>query len=199
MRHWRCVAWYDIVIISWLVSNVYFNCIDPDAIYYDMNIATVWHCTSVSHTPPLSIGRIFVCALFWCWVSICDLVSNSLIDCYFIMTSGNIIGFSGYSIHFLTTQFGLCYYVVLVLQQGTSFDVSAPRHFLWILDWICYRRTPLYQFEIFYKDIILGSSRLCDWLSLWCLLPRMNHLPPVCRSTFRIYLVWNDGGFVSMT
>ena len=29
-----------------------------------------------------------------------------------------------------------------------------------------------------------GSSRLCNWLSLRRLVPWMNHLPPVCWSTF---------------
>ena len=32
--------------------------------------------------------------------------------------------------------------------------------------------------------ILLGSGRLCNWLSLWCLVLWINHLSPVCRSTF---------------
>ena len=41
-------------------------------------------------------------------------------------------------------------------------------------------------------------SRLCNWLSLRCLVPWINHLPPVCWSTFGI-LVWNDSGYVNLT
>ena len=29
-----------------------------------------------------------------------------------------------------------------------------------------------------------GRSRLCIWLFLWCLVPQINHLPPVCWSIF---------------
>ena len=39
---------------------------------------------------------------------------------------------------------------------------------------------------------------LCNWLSLRCLVPWINHLPPVCWSTFGI-LVWNDSGYVNLT
>ena len=33
-------------------------------------------------------------------------------------------------------------------------------------------------------DILCGSSRLCSILSLWRLVPWIDHLPPVCWSTF---------------
>ena len=46
--------------------------------------------------------------------------------------------------------------------------------------------------------ILQESSRLCNWLSLRCLVPWINHLPPVCWSTFGI-LVWNDSGYVNLT
>ena len=32
------------------------------------------------------------------------------------------------------------------------------------------------------EDILQGSFKLCDWLSLWCLWPWINHLPHVSRS-----------------
>ena len=63
---WRCVAWYDTVILSCLVSNVYFNCIVQDSLYHDMDIGTIWHCALVSCTPSQSIERVFGCALVWC-------------------------------------------------------------------------------------------------------------------------------------
>ena len=49
----------------------------------------------------------------------------------------------------------------------------------------------LYMIFIYYtKDNQQGSSRLSNWLSLRCLGPWMNHLPPVWWSTFRCQLVW---------
>ena len=36
------------------------------------------------------------------------------------------------------------------------------------------------------------------WLTQSCLVPWINHLPPVCWSTFGI-LVWNDSGYVNLT
>ena len=33
-------------------------------------------------------------------------------------------------------------------------------------------------------DILQGSSRLRDWLSLWRWVPWINHLPPVCWYTY---------------
>ena len=48
------------------------------------------------------------------------------------------------------------------------------------------------------EHVLQESSRLCNWLSLRCLVPWINHLPPVCWSTFGI-LVWNDSGYVNLT
>ena len=39
-------------------------------------------------------------------------------------------------------------------------------------------------FKAWYWLILMLSSRLCNWLSLWRLVPWINHLPPVCWSTF---------------
>ena len=49
-----------------------------------------------------------------------------------------------------------------------------------------------------YLNSLLGYSRLCNWLSLRCLVPWINHLPSVCWSTFGNN-VWNDSGFVNLT
>ena len=49
-----------------------------------------------------------------------------------------------------------------------------------------YHRTPLCHIYILNYNIQQGSFRLCNWLSLWCLVSWINHLPPVCWSTFRI-------------
>ena len=55
-----------------------------------------------------------------------------------------------------------------------------PFTFLRILDWACYLRTPLW----FSTRNLQGSSGLCNCLLLWCFVPWINHLPPVCWSTF---------------
>ena len=47
----------------------------------------------------------------------------------------------------------------------------------------CYCRTS-FQIHIIILNILQGSSRRCEWLFLWCLLPWINHLPPICWSTF---------------
>ena len=38
--------------------------------------------------------------------------------------------------------------------------------------------------DILNLDILQGSFRLCNWLSLWRLVSWINHLPPACWSTF---------------
>ena len=60
----------------------------------------------------------------------------------------------------------------------------SPGHSHWILDWTCFLWTPLCHVCIPYKDILQGSSRLCNWLSLRRLVPWINHLPPVSWSIF---------------
>ena len=47
-------------------------------------------------------------------------------------------------------------------------------------------------------DIMQGSSRFCNWISLRWLVPWIHYLPPVCRSTFFRNLFWNDSGFVNI-
>ena len=71
-------------------------------------------------------------------------------------------------------------------------------HSLWMLDWTCYLRTPLCHVQMFYWDILQGSSRLCNWLSLRCLVLWINYLAQNGGPLFG-NLVWNDSGFVSLT
>ena len=44
--------------------------------------------------------------------------------------------------------------------------------------------TPLCHIYLLNLDNLQGSFRLCNWLSLWRLVPWINHLPPACLSTF---------------
>ena len=69
---------------------------------------------------------------------------------------------------------------------------------LWILNRTCYFRTPFLSCSDYLHDIMQGSSRFCNWISLRCLVPWIHHLPPVCRSTFFRNLFWNDSGFVNV-
>ena len=82
---WWCVRCYDTLILSCWVSNVHFNFIVHDSLYYKMDKGTVWHCALVSCTPSQSIGLFFLCALFWCWVSLCAPFTIFSIEFYFIM------------------------------------------------------------------------------------------------------------------
>ena len=45
-------------------------------------------------------------------------------------------------------------------------------------------RTPLCHIKLLNLDILQGSFRLCNWLSLRRLVTWINHLPPACWSTF---------------
>ena len=47
------------------------------------------------------------------------------------------------------------------------------------------QRTPLCHILLLNLDILQGSFRLCNWLSLRRLVSWINHLPPACWSTFR--------------
>ena len=64
-------------------------------------------------------------------------------------------------------------------------DVFVPGPSLRILDSTRYQRTPLCHILLLNLDILQGSFRLCNWLSLRRLVSWINHLPPACWSTFR--------------
>ena len=74
-----------------------------------------------------------------------------------------------------------------ILRSAMSYpqNVFAPGPSFRISDSTWYHRTPLCHTWILNLDILQGSFRLCNWLSLWRLLSWNNHLPPVCWSTFR--------------
>ena len=84
----RCVGWHDTVIHSCLVSNVDFGFTVQASLYHDMDISNMWHGALVSCTPSQSIGLVFGCPLFWCWVLLCVPSTNSLIELYL---SGGIL------------------------------------------------------------------------------------------------------------
>ena len=77
------------------------------------------------------------------------------------------------------------YEVFGFLQYLTSQDVFVPGPSLRILDSTRCQRTPLCHILLLNLDILQGSFRLCNWLSLRRLVSWINHLPPACWSTFR--------------
>ena len=167
------------------VFNCTFRYIVRYFLYHNMDIHTMWHCTLVSSTPSRSIGLAFGCALFWCWVPLGVPFSISFIELYFIMF------FLRPWFTFRNTFYAFSTWAVLVLQMQNSLDVSAPGHSPWILNWTSYLWTPLSHVYIPYWDILQGSSRLCNWLSLWRLVPWINHSPPVCKSaSWKSSLKW---------
>ena len=154
MWQWRCFGWYDTVLLSCLVSNVYFKCKVQDFLYHIMDIGTMWHCASFSCTQSESIGlvlghRVLLFSLSWCWVPLCVPFTYCLTEFYFtiIIITGILWPFFLYIVLHVKA---FCNLVILVLQINTSLNVSAPGHSLWILDWICYIRTPLYLVYIIY-------------------------------------------------
>ena len=79
----------------------------------------------------------------------------------------------------------IVYVIQYVLQYLTSQDVFVPGPSLRILDSTRCQRTPLCHILLLNLDILQGSFRLCNWLSLRRLVSWINHLPPACWSTFR--------------
>ena len=77
--------WYDTVILSCLVSNVHFISIFQDSLHHHMDRGTMWHSALVSCIPSKSLGPVWECAVFWCWVSLCAPFAISVIAFYFIM------------------------------------------------------------------------------------------------------------------
>ena len=68
-------------------------------------------------------------------------------------------------------------------------NASAPGPSLRTVDLICYHGTPLCQIYVIFQNtcIIQVCSRICNWLSLRCLVPWVKHLPLVCKSTLCEY------------
>ena len=64
------VGWYDTVILSCLISNVYCNCIVQDSQHHYKDIDTICKCALVSCTLSQSIGLfcLFVCFCLFCLV-----------------------------------------------------------------------------------------------------------------------------------
>ena len=86
---------------------------------------------------------------------------------------------------------GICLKQYFDTKYLVFYNTSPPRMFL-SLDllweyWIQYdaNGTPLCHILLLNLDILQGSFRLCNWLSLRRLVSWINHLPPACWSTFR--------------
>ena len=127
-------------------------------------------------------------ALFWCWVSLCVPFTISLLEFYFvmifIMIVMTIVGIFMANLFILNGTFRLS-----ELRSSGSANAQLPG---------CFRpcTCPLnIELNMLPSDSLMsclhsllgystGGSRLCNWLSLWWLVPWMNHYPPGCWSTF---------------
>ena len=114
------------------------------------------------------------------------------------MMVANVIGFLCPLLFILT-------YVFLSFLKLCSFGSAATHLPGCFCPWtfslnIVLNKLPLNPFVMlrFSTSVIYRGFRLCNWLSLWCLVPWINHLPPTCSVLFG-NLVWNDGRFVRLT
>ena len=149
-----------------------------------MDRGNMWHCTLVSSTPSRSIGLFYGCALVWFWVPLGAPVTISLIYFYFIMIVVTIIGIFLPIHYFSNYTLGILY-----LSSAGSANAQLPgcfRSWTFSLN-IGLNMSPMDAFMSCLDSILgyfIGSSRLCNWLSLRRLVPWINHLPPVCWSIF---------------
>ena len=86
---------------------------------------------------------------------------------------------------------------IFFLEFQTRLHKSPGLYFI-IVDWTCHHQTHLCQIYILNWNVLQGSSKLCNWLSLQCLVPWNNHLPPLCWSTFQ-KLVLDGSWFLFLT
>ena len=88
----------------------------------------------------------------------------------------------------MLVTFDICFKQHFDTRYLVFYNPSPPRMFL-SLDLLSEYRIqhgaigPLYVTSN-YSDILQGSFRLCNWLSLRRLVSWINHLPPACWSTF---------------
>ena len=119
------------LLILWYFIKCTFSCMVQYYLYHNMDIVTVLHCTLVSSTPSQSIGPVFGCRLFQCWVSLGAPVTISLIWFYFIMIfimiAVTIIGIvlnTQHHTHTCTNRYP--YSVDLAVHHTFSISLSIP-------------------------------------------------------------------------
>ena len=203
IKNWQCVGVsidgtsmlddvIQLFILSCLVSNVCFNSIVQGSLYQTMDIDTMWHCALVSRTPSQSVGLVLRWALFSCWVSFCVPFTNSLMKFYYILIVLTIIGILMAILFYFYYMFrhSVLHSSANVHLNGCFWPWTFPSN-------IGLNMSPSDSFGSCLHFLIgcsTGSSRLCNWFSLQCSAPWINHLPPVCWSLFGCQ-VWNDSGF----
>ena len=114
------------LLMTLVLSNVYFNCIVQDSLFHDMDIGTMWHCALVSCNPLHSllllsllfffflVVVVVVGPLLWYWGSLCVPFTVPLIQFYFIMIFFMIIFILNYMSKLsVTKQFWFCKYTTL--------------------------------------------------------------------------------------
>ena len=76
------------------------------------------------------------------------------------------------------------YKYIMCMQLRTSHVFSVLGPSLIITDCTSWQVNLFYWVYIPDQDILQGYFRLCDWLSLRCLVPWIKYLPSACRSIF---------------
>ena len=163
-------------------SMVYFNCILQDYLYYNMDRGTMIHCALDSCTPSQSKW----CALFWCWVSLCVLFTNSFIECYFIIST-TIFRILCPFYSFCTTHLSfpkLGSSSSATMQLRTSLDVSSlDILFEYWIKHVTFGLNVMFRFSIriFYSEVPgFATATDCHCGVCGVLVPWISHLPPVC-------------------
>ena len=195
MWPWRCVGWYGIDILSYLVYNVYFSYIVQDSLYCNMDIGTMWNFALVRCTPSQSTELDLGSTLCWCHHGFLLLIP---------WTSAFYHDGCNYHRHFMPFySFWTTYLGFLWLSSSYSANMHLPGcfrlgHSLWILDWTCYlgllHVTLRFSTRIFYTGIP-GVTTDCPCVVCWrgltsCIL----YVGPLFGNP-----VLNDSGFVNLT
>ena len=160
MRPWRCVGWYDIVILSWLVSVVYFNYIVHDSIHYGYR----YHMTlCIGQLHPIMVYRtVLGCVLLWYWILLV-LFIIPFIAFYFIAMVASVVGILLPVHSFWITHLGFRKLGITGSATTTHLPLNIGLNVL-LWDSFMSRFDSLLGYS-------LGGSRFCNRLSLWFLVP----------------------------
>ena len=177
-----------------------FSCIVQDSLYHNMDIGTMWHCALFSCTSSQSVGLVLESVLFWCWVSLCVPITNSLIEIYFIMIVVTII--ENFIFHFII--YILNYMFRFSVTEQFWFGKCAPPWMFPPLD---------IAFEYWIEHVTFGHFYVMFRLSTRVFYMGFTGFATDCPcgvwgrglTTCLLYvgplgnLGWNDSGFVNLT
>ena len=179
-----CIDWVEITTVIFFYSGIIFSRMVLVTVVfrllYDINICTMWYFTLVR------LLNLFLCAL-----------RCSGVKCYFLVFLTNItisILFHLDNHDYYWDVYVHCYsFWTTDLGFSTLGNYTTIPHIPWCFcPWNCFKNIGLNKLlsgpvmSNLYSQLEYspGSSELCNWLSLRCLVPWINHLPPVSWSDF---------------